>query len=623
MPIDNDRTDLVCLFLLGQGRAVWQTDDGQRPLRVQPKPFRLLTYLALNWEHPHRREKLRALFWPDKPPRQAANNLRQALWHLRRILPPATLLLQEDVVQWNPDQPPWVDALVFEAALNADHLDSALGLYAGPLLPDAYDEWAQSERERLCLRYLAALETRAHQHYKARRWEPALDAAEALLSTDPLNESAARLVMACHWALGRRDAVRRHYEAFRRRLHDELQSDPLPETTILHQRILRGEAHPDQAPSPADETIATRRAHFSLLETLGAFRQGLEQATTWAAEASGTATAEALRWQGRFHMRLGQLADSRTALETALPLATTPDLQATVLADLATTETALGDYEAAEAHYDQALRLSPVPRVRLLSSLGGLQGRLGRSTKARRTLEEAVHLAQGQGDPATLAVASGNLGILLIGQGEQEAAEAMLQKALAAARRADAHWLTAHLTGHLGLLAEDRGDSETTVQHYQRARAITKTIGAERSAILWTLNLGITHYEQGQLDEALPLLIEGQKEATEQGSRNLEAGATIFVGACLVGQGKKAEGLARIEQGLALALDLGDAERILMGYLHQGRALIAMERADEAQVILQKGLHLAEESGMARLGRRIQAELENVSPKGTGELTPN
>jgi len=40
-----------------------------------------------------------------------------------------------------------VDALAFKAALDADDLDAALELYAGPLLPDAYDEWVQLERD--------------------------------------------------------------------------------------------------------------------------------------------------------------------------------------------------------------------------------------------------------------------------------------------------------------------------------------------------------------------------------------------------------------------------------------------------------------------------------------------
>lgn len=95
---------------------------------------------------------------------------------------------------------------------------STLDLYAGSLLPDAYDEWAQLERERLHLRYLTGLETRAHRHYEARRWKAALADAETLLAVDPWNEAAARLTMACYWALGQREAARRCFDAFRQRV---------------------------------------------------------------------------------------------------------------------------------------------------------------------------------------------------------------------------------------------------------------------------------------------------------------------------------------------------------------------------------------------------------------------
>lgn len=607
----------VRFYLLGQTRIVWQASGEQKLLRVQPKPLHLLAYLALNWRRPHRREGLQALFWPDKPPRLAANNLRQALWHLRQVLPVEALHLHGDVVQWNSAVMLWVDALVFEEALEAKDLDTALDLYAGPLLADTYYEWAQLERERLHLHYLTALEARAHRRYEARHWEAALADTEILLAADPLNEAAVRLTMACYWVLDRREAARRCYDACRQRVRRELQIDPLPETTALYQNILRGKAHPSQSPPPTDTAIAAKAAHLSLLETLGAFRQGLEQATAWAAEATGSALAAARRWQGRFHLRLGQLNDARAALEAALPLATTPDLQAALLADLATTETALGDYTSAEGHYAGALRLFPSkssPRLRLLSSLGGLLGRMGRLGEARLTLEEAMRLARAQGDPASLAVASGNLSILLIGQGEAEAAEAALQEALVAARQADTHWLTAHLTGHLGVLAQDRDDLEAAARHYQRARTLAETIGASRGATLWTLNLGVVRYEQGQYTGALLLLREGRKQTATQGSRSLEAGASIFIGSCLVAQGKGADGLRSIEEGLALAQTIGDQERILIGHLHRGRALAALGRTEEARVTLREGLRQAEASQMHRLEGYIRAELGSLTP---------
>jgi DNA-binding SARP family transcriptional activator/Tfp pilus assembly protein PilF len=604
------------LYLLGQMRAACQSGDGKKDLRVQPKPLQLLAYLALNWEQPQRRLALQALFWPDKSPRSAANNLRQALWHLRQALPPETLHLDGDLVAWNPAQPPWVDAQAFEHALDAHDLDAALALYAGPLLPGAYDEWAQLERERLYLRYLTALEDRAQRRYEARHWETALADVERLLADDPLNEVATRLGMACHWALDQREAARRCYDAYRERAQRELGVEPLVETTDLCQRILRGETHPDQAPPLADEATATRSARLSLLEVLGAFRQGLERASAWADEASGPALAAARRWEGLFHLRLGELDEARAALKAALPLATTPDLRAAVLVDLAATETGQGNYSAAERHYTQALRLTPLPaatRLRLLRSLGGLQGRLGHTVQARHTLEEAVRLARDQGDLASLAIAGGNLGILLIAQGETGAAQATLDEALNAARQTDAHWLTVYITGHLGLLAH-RDDLDAAARHYQRALDLADVIGTRRDATLWTLNLGIVRYEQGRCAEALPLLTEGREQALAQGSRNLEAGANIFIGSCLVAQGQGAKGLASIEKGLSLAQEIGDQERILMGFLHQGRALAALERTAQARATLQEGLRQAQASGMYRLEDYLRAELEGLSP---------
>jgi DNA-binding SARP family transcriptional activator/Tfp pilus assembly protein PilF len=619
MQRDEKGTSCVCLYLLGKTRALLRVNGAQKELRIQPKPLYMLSYLALNWNQPHRREMLQALFWPDKPSRAAANNLRQALWHLRQAIPSGILRLPQGMVRWSPDSPPWVDALAFESALDADDLDAALDLYGGPLLPEVYDEWVELERERLHLRYLVALEARAHRHYEARRYGAALADAENLIAADPLNEAAVCLVMACYWAVGQREAARHCYDISHQRIRRELGSDPLPKTTALYQRILRGEAHPDQLHALTDASVAAQEAHLSLLETLGAFRQGLEQATDWATSAKGQSLAAARRWQGRFHLRLGRLNEARTALSEALPLAATVDLEAAILADLATTETGLGNFATAEAHYARALHLSSsgvVNRIRMLSSRGGLLGRMGRFDEARRTLDEAVRLARDQGEPAFLAYASGSLGILLMNQGEAEAAEMALGEALQAAQQAGAHWLTAHCTGHLGVLAQDRHHLEKAARYYERARTLTETFADQRGATLWTLNLGVVYYEQGQVDQALELLIQGRQQAAEQGSRSLEAGGTIFIGACLMAQGKAADGLTSIEQGLALAEAIGDHERILIGLLHKGRALAALGRSEQARAALQQGLHQIQARGRThRLEDYLRAELDKLPPQ--------
>ncbi len=609
-------------YLLGQTRTVTAAGQSEREWIIQPKPLRLLAYLVLLERGTCRREVLQALFWPDKPPHLAANNLRQALWHLRRHLPSEALIVQDDTVQWNMDLPVWIDALAFQSALDGGDLDAALDLYTGPLMPDAYDEWAQLERERLHLCYLSALEARAHTRYEVRRWDEALADANALVAADPLNETAVRLAMVCHWALGQREAARRCYDAYQQRVQRELDDAPLPETTALYERILRGESHLDRT-ALLDEQggwtpqIAARTAHFSLLEMLGAFRQGLEQATAWAGQAEGMALAAALHWQGRFHLRLGALPQAHATLTRALARAETPALQGAVLVDLATVETGQGDYLSAEQHYAQAARVCTAKTspfyLRLLCSRGGLEGRLGRMDEAHCILQEAVDLARSQGDPAHLAVAGGNLGILLIGMGAREAAQRAFEEALEAARRADAHWLNAHLTGHLGVLAQDRGEWEEAGRSYQRARDLAGMIGDQRGAVLWTMNLGIVRYEQGQYPRAIELLTQGRAAAADQNSQSLIAGADILIGACLTALQHYDDGLKRIGQGLVLAQEIGDQERILMGYLHQGRALAAMGQAERARCTLQEGLSKAQTHQMHRMAGYLHAELERLS----------
>src|SRR5689334_16519712 len=46
----------------------------------------LLAYLCLEAAHPHRREALMGLLWPDQPDEAASTNFRQALFKLRQIL---------------------------------------------------------------------------------------------------------------------------------------------------------------------------------------------------------------------------------------------------------------------------------------------------------------------------------------------------------------------------------------------------------------------------------------------------------------------------------------------------------------------------------------------------------
>ena len=117
----------------------------------------LLAYLACTAPQPQPREKLAALLWGSHFDTQARQNLRQALFRLRRVLGQDVLHSDEEEVSLAPGS---IDCdavrlgtLVREGS--RDSLAAAADLYKGPLLADltvteaAWAEWVAGEQRRL------------------------------------------------------------------------------------------------------------------------------------------------------------------------------------------------------------------------------------------------------------------------------------------------------------------------------------------------------------------------------------------------------------------------------------------------------------------------------------------
>jgi DNA-binding SARP family transcriptional activator len=99
--------------------------------------------------------------------------------------------------------------------------------------------WADAERTRLqhLRRTMARDAAEAALHGRKRR--SALSFAALAVELDPMNETAHRLLMRAHAALGEIAAALRDYEDYRGRLAEELGVDPSPETRALHVELLR------------------------------------------------------------------------------------------------------------------------------------------------------------------------------------------------------------------------------------------------------------------------------------------------------------------------------------------------------------------------------------------------
>ena len=177
---------------------------------------------------------------------------------LRSQLGKNLLLAGRETVQINPDYLIWVDVLEFEAQATqglASHPPDPtainLDLYQGDLLPDLYDDWVITERERYRQLYLDLLLHLA-QHWRSQgEYGRVIDLASRVLAQDPANEAAHQHLMFAHFVTHDRNAALRQYEACVRSLRDELGVDPSPETQALYRRI---KSTPPPGPSRADHT---------------------------------------------------------------------------------------------------------------------------------------------------------------------------------------------------------------------------------------------------------------------------------------------------------------------------------------------------------------------------------
>jgi DNA-binding SARP family transcriptional activator/predicted ATPase len=229
----------------------------------------LLIYLAVERDHPHRREALFTLLWPGMPEKSARHNLSQTLYALRQILteqvdnqgnPTPLLLVDRQTVQLNPAGKMDVDINKLDQMLESSHqhshqrledcltctqaLETASSLYRGDFLSGFYLEdsnefeaWAEAVRETYRHKLVELLGTLADIAIHAGDYDRAIRYINRQLLVDDLSERANRQKVEALALAGRRVEAMRQYHEFAQRLEDLLGTDPSPEITALYERI--------------------------------------------------------------------------------------------------------------------------------------------------------------------------------------------------------------------------------------------------------------------------------------------------------------------------------------------------------------------------------------------------
>jgi DNA-binding SARP family transcriptional activator len=201
--------------------------DGAAPLLAR----RLVTYLSLRGPAP--REEVAAALWPDAASQRASGSLRTALWRVRAVHP-RLVTCDGDSARLHPDVRVDVDELVEDVRrLDAGELPPRLRalpryLLDGDLASGWYDDWILLERERVRQLRLHALEGLALALAEEGRFCLALEAALAAVRSEPLRESAHRVVVLVHLREGNRSEALRHLEGYRVLLDRELGVPPSP-----------------------------------------------------------------------------------------------------------------------------------------------------------------------------------------------------------------------------------------------------------------------------------------------------------------------------------------------------------------------------------------------------------
>lgn len=237
----------LSLRLLGS----WRLTDGDIEVPTTATMRRLLAALALRG--PTHRGAAATLLWPDSPTRQAAGSLRELLWRTRQAHPDLLCVSRECVALGRSVQ---VDVPALRRAVaDLSRRRPGAGPTSGPpmdlftageLLPGWSEPWVEVEREQLLQLQLVGLELLADRRLDERAPSEALPIALAAAAAEPLRESAHRIVVRAHLAMGNYGQAVAQFERFSDLLDDELGVRPSREFADL----LRGRAREEHQPHP-------------------------------------------------------------------------------------------------------------------------------------------------------------------------------------------------------------------------------------------------------------------------------------------------------------------------------------------------------------------------------------
>ncbi len=266
-------------------------EDAERMLggaATQRKPLALMALLAAAGPRGVSRDKLLACLWPETSAGKATHRLTQLIYALRRDLGIDDLFVGSTELRLRASALT-TDIAEFTGALEGGDVARAVGVYGGPFLDGFYlsdtptfERWAEEQRSALARRYVAALESLAHD--AARRGDLVAAAGywRQLSHAEPLNAHVAASYIRALGAAGDRVGALRYARSYAALLRAEFDIDPDPEVLAAVERARTDRVVADGSGQPRDASPGSSAAwHAPAIAVLPFTERGPEDETRY------------------------------------------------------------------------------------------------------------------------------------------------------------------------------------------------------------------------------------------------------------------------------------------------------------------------------------------------------
>jgi predicted ATPase/class 3 adenylate cyclase/Tfp pilus assembly protein PilF len=235
--------------------------------------------------------------------------------------------------------------------------------------------------------------------------------------------------------------------------------------------------------------------------------------------------------------------------------------------------------------------------ARALDAAGALATEQGDNEAAERLLNAALVRWRTLKDPAGTARTLNHLGALARNRFAYDEARALLKEALDTARASNDDRQSAVALRNLGLLASQQSDQETAGPLYEQALELARVEGDKRVIASLTHALSRVAFDDGNRGVARSLANEGHALARDLGDRRMVAEHLTVLAGLATADGDDAAANARLEEALALWHRLGSPNAVAWLHTTLGEMALTDEDAASARRHFNRAADAWRESG--------------------------